>query len=293
MRFRGTLPISFISFRAGQTDMALQIGDALRNGFDDLLSEDGALVTGVFLLFLLANQFASATFTRALFDSFGPSGGPPGAGAGVSNLVGPFSLDLALPIAAVLAVVFMLVGQLVRFWGIRLFAGPDEIRSDDARERAVMAVVLGGGVAVGLFALSMSSNVLGQVFTPVLAGIAGLAAGILSLVLNVVLVYLRQAIALYDGGYADTVKHSLARFMDAPAQILVLLFVLFLVGIVAAIPAVTSVLSVVFPQSVRLPDRSLLQIASIVLQAPVSAFSLAVVTNAYVQVRAAAAGDAV
>lgn len=271
--------------------MALQIGDALRNGFDDLLSEDGVLVTGVFLLFLLANQFASATFTRALFSSFGPSGGPPGAGAGGSSLVGPFSLDLALPIAAVLAVVFMLVGQLVRFWGIRLFAGPDEIRSDDARERAVMAVVLGGGVAVGLFALSMSSNVLGQVFSPILAGIAGLAAGVLSLVLNVVLVYLRQAIALYDGGYVDTVTHSLARFMDAPAQILVLLFVLFLVGIVAAIPAVASVLSVVFPGTVGLPDRSLLQIASVVLQAPVSAFSLAVVTDAYVQVRASESED--
>ncbi|WP_424003037.1 hypothetical protein ACOZ4I_03395 [Haloarcula salina] len=266
--------------------MALQIGDALRNGLDDLLSENGVLVTGVFLLFSLANQFASASFTRALFDSFGPSGGPPGGGAGVASFVGPFSLDLALPVAAVLVVVFMLVGQLVRFWAIRLFAGPDEIRSDDARERAVMAVVLGGGVAVGLFALSMSSNVLGQAFSPVLAGIAGLAAGILSLVLNVVLVYLRQAIALNDGGYVDTVKHSLARFLDAPAQILVLLFLLFLVGLLAAIPAIASVLSVVFPQAIDLPSRSLLQVASIVLQAPVTAFNLAVITDAYVQVRA-------
>jgi len=274
--------------------MALQIGDALRSGVDTLLSEDGLLITGVFLLFNLGNTVASSTLMRALFDEVMNMGGPAGpggsAGAGapgfsVSDLTGPFSLDIAMPVAAVLVLLFLIIGQLVKFWGIRLFAEPQEIMDENTSDRAVMAVVLGGGVAVLTFAVSMSSNALNVSGRPLLGGLAGLLSGLLSLIIGLAFVYLLQSIALYDGGYVETLKHCVARFMDAPAQIIVLLFILLLLSIIPGIPSTASVISVVLPGSFDLPSQSILQVASMVLNAPVQAFSLAVITDAYLQVR--------
>ncbi|KOX94531.1 hypothetical protein [Haloarcula rubripromontorii] len=275
--------------------MALQIGDALRSGFDTLLSEDGLLVTGVFLLFNLGNTVANSSFTEALFDEVLDMGGPAGpggsAGAGapgfsVSDFTGPFSLDIAVPVAVVMVLLFLVVGQLVKFWGIRLFAEPQEIMEHSTSDRAVMAVVLGGGVAVLTFAASMSSTALNASGRPLLGGLAGLLGGLLSLIVGLAFVYLLQSIALYDGGYVATLKHCVARFMDAPAQIIVILFLLLLLGIIPGIPSTASVISVFLPGSFDLPSQSVLQVASMVLNAPVQAFSLAVITDAYLQVRA-------
>ncbi|WP_336337746.1 hypothetical protein [Haloarcula brevis] len=280
--------------------MALQISDALRSGLDTLLSEDGLLVTGVFLLFNLGNTVANSSFTEALFDEVMNMGGPAGpgsaAGAGapvfsVSDFTGPFSLDIALPVAVVMVLLFLVVGQLVKFWGIRLFTEPQEIMEPRTSDRAVMAVVLGGGVAVLTFAVSMSSTALNVGGRPLLGGLAGLLGGLLSLIVGLAFVYLLQSIALYDGGYVATLKHCVARFMDAPAQIIVLLFLLFLLGIIPGIPSTASIISVFLPGSFDLPSQSVLQVASMVLNAPVQAFSLAVITDAYLQVRADRADD--
>lgn len=275
--------------------MALQISDALRSGIDTLLSEDGLLITGVFLLFNLGNTVASSTFTEALFDDVIDMGGPGGpggsAGAGapgfsMADFTGPFSLDVAVPVAIAMVLLLLVIGQLIKFWGIRLFAEPQEIMDENTSERAVMAVVLGGGVAVLTFAASMSSTALNVSGRPLLGGLAGLVSGLLSLIVGLAFVYLLQSIALYDGGYVDTLKHSVARFMDAPAQIIVLLFILFLLGLIPAIPTMASVVSMVLPGAFDLPSQSILQVTSMVLNAPVKAFSLAVITDAYLQVRA-------
>ncbi|WP_434530411.1 hypothetical protein ACODNH_13320 [Haloarcula sp. NS06] len=74
--------------------------------------------------------------------------------------------------------------------------------------------------------------------------------------------------------------------MDAPAQIIVLLFLLALLGIIPGIPSTASVVSMVLPGTFNLPSQSVLQVVSMVLNAPVQAFSLAVITDAYLQVRA-------
>jgi len=275
--------------------MALQISDALRSGIDTLLSEDGLLITGVFLLFNLGNTVASSTFTEALFDDVIDMGGPGGpggsAGAGapgfsMADFTGPFSLDVAVPVAIAMVLLFLVIGQLIKFWGIRLFAEPQEIMDENTSERAVMAVALGGGVAVLTFAASMSSTALNVSGRPLLGGLAGLVSGLLSLIVGLAFVYLLQSIALYDGGYVDTLKHSVARFTDAPAQIIVLLFILFLLGLIPAIPTMASVVSMVLPGAFDLPSQSILQVTSMVLNAPVKAFSLAVITDAYLQVRA-------
>jgi len=275
--------------------MALHTGDALRRGIDDVTSESGLLVMGVFLLYNLGNTVASSSLMEVLFDELMPQGTPSGAGGpagagspgfSMADFVGPFSLDLAAPVAVVLLLVFLVFGQLVKFWGIRLFAEQSEIRSDNASERAVMAAVLGGGIAIVMFAISMSSTFFQLNGQAILSLVASIGSVLASLVVGLALVYLLQAIALYDGGYVQTIKHCVARFMDAPAQIIVLLFILFLLGIIPGIPSTASVISVVLPGSFDLPSQSVLQVASMVLNAPVQAFSLAVITDAYVQVRA-------
>ncbi|WP_058997420.1 hypothetical protein [Haloarcula sp. CBA1127] len=275
--------------------MALQIGDALRRGIDDVTSESGLLVMGVFLLYNLGNTVASSSVMEVLFDELmaqgNPSGagGPAGAGSpgfSMADFVGPFSLDLAAPVAVVLLLVFLVLGQLVKFWGIRLFADQSEIRSDNASERAVMAVVLGGSIAIVMFAISMSSTFFQLNGQALLSLAASLGSVLASLVVGLALVYLLQAIALFDGGYVATLKHSVARFMDAPAQIIVLLFLLALLGIIPGIPSTASIISVFLPGTFNLPSQSVLQVVSMVLNAPVQAFSLAVITDAYLQVRA-------
>ncbi|GGK69573.1 MULTISPECIES: hypothetical protein [Haloarcula] len=275
--------------------MALHIGDALRRGIDDITGENGLLVMGVFLLYNLGNTVASSSVMEVLFDELmaqgNPSGagGPAGAGSpgfSMADFVGPFSLDLAAPVAVVLLLVFLVLGQLVKFWGIRLFADQSEIRSDNASERAVMAVVLGGGIAIVTFAISMSSTFFQLNGQALLSLAASLGSVLASLVVGLALVYLLQAIALFDGGYVQTIKHCVARFMDAPAQIIVLLFILALLGIIPGIPSTASVISVFLPGSFDLPSQSVLQVASMVLNAPVQTFSLAVITDAYIQVRA-------
>lgn len=275
--------------------MALQISDALRSGIDTLLSEDGLLITGVFLLFNLGNTVANSSFTAALFDEVMDMGAPAGpggsAGAGapgfsMADFTGPFSLDVAVPVAVAMVLLFLVIGQLIKFWGIRLFAEPQETMDKNTSDRAVMAVLLGGGVAVLTFAVSMSSTALNVSGRPLLGGLAGLVGALLSLILGLAFVYLLQSIALYDGGYVETLKHCVARFMDAPAQIIVLLFVLLLLGIIPGIPSTASIISVILPGSFDLPSQSILQVASMVLNAPVQAFSLAVITDAYLQVRA-------
>ncbi len=60
--------------------MALHTGDALRRGIDDVTSESGLLVMGVFLLYNLGNTVASSSLMEVLFDELMAQGAPSGAG---------------------------------------------------------------------------------------------------------------------------------------------------------------------------------------------------------------------
>jgi len=267
--------------------MSLDISDALHSGIDAVRSEDGLLVGAVFLLYslgslvvneslaaeLLALVFESGVYTaeqRAAIESFG----------GAS----PFALGIGLPATAVLVVVVALAGELVRYWAIRTFAGPAETATDALGDRAVMAVVLGGTVALTTLVFQSVLPVVGQlggVATTLAGSIVGPLAG---LVLVTVFVYLRQEIALDDGGYGATVRHSVARFLEDPVSTIVLLVVLGLFGLVGSIPGLltgvlganTSVLTVVS------------RLLSAVLGTVFQVLGIAVVTDAYLQVRTSA-----
>ncbi|WP_262180928.1 hypothetical protein [Haloarcula laminariae] len=270
--------------------MSLDIGDALRSGIDDLTGEDGLLVGSVFLLYslgslvadeslsaeLLTLVFESGAYTaeqRAMVDSFGGS---------------PFALGVGLPAAVVLVVLVALAGELVRYWAIRSFAGPAETETDAFGDRAVMAVGLGGAVALTTLLFQSVLPVVGQlggVATTLVGSIVGPLAG---LVLLTVFVYLRQEIALNDGGYGETVRNSFARFMDDPASIVILLVVLGLFGLVGGLPSLVAGLAGGDAAVAGLPVTVLTRLLSTVLGAVFQTLGIAVVTDAYLQVRTSA-----
>lgn len=276
--------------------MSLDIGTALRRGFDDLTSETGLLVGAVVLLYNLGALVANESLGAALLELVFERGGyTEQQRAAVESFGGgtPFALDVGLPVIVAMVVVVALVGELVRFWGIRLFAGPAETATDDPTARAPMAVLLGGAVAVSLLAFQQVLPVAGQLGGPATTIVGSIVGPIGGLILLTVFVYLRQEIALADGGYGATVQNSLARFMDDPVSITVLLVILGIVGFVAGAP--TFVLTFL-GGSVSVAGVSgtvFARLLSTVFGALVQTLGIAVVTDAYVQVRASARESAV
>ncbi|WP_254279193.1 hypothetical protein [Haloarcula marina] len=271
--------------------MSLDIGAALRRGFDDLTSETGLLVVAVLVLYNLGNLVATQSFSSELLDIVFESGAYTEAqqqaiASFAANF--PFALDFGIALATVLVLLFVLAGELVRFWAIRSFAGPSETAVGSAAERAGMVLVLGGGVAVLLFVLGSVAPTLGQIYGPLGSILGSLLGFVGSLVLLTVFVYLRQEIALNDGGYGETVRNSFARFMDDPASIIVLLVVLGLFGLVASVPTFLSAFLGPGPVA-GVSGPVLLSVVSTVLNAVFQALGIAAVTAAYLQVRASAA----
>lgn len=270
--------------------MSLDIGDALRSGVDDLVSETGLLVGGVVLLYSLGALVANETFGDALLTLLFESGAYSTAQREAIQSFGggtPFSLGLGVVVAAALAVMVTVLGELVRFWAIRQFAGPGETKLP-ASDRAAMALLLGGTVAVLLLFFQQVLPIVGQLASTAVGLVGSIVGPIGGLVLLTVFVYLRQEIALDDGGVLETVRRSLARFMDDPVSIIVLMFVLGIAGFAASVPTFAIGFlggsSSVGGLSLTVVSRLLSTLLGVVFQT----LGIAVVTDAYVQVRASA-----
>jgi hypothetical protein len=146
-----------------------------------------------------------------------------------------------------------------------------------------MMLVLGGGVALLQVFFSSVLPIAGQLGGLATTLIGSFLGPVVSLVILAVFVYLRQEIALNDGGYATTVKRSFARFMDDPASILAVLLILGIVGVIGSLPG-TIIGFVGGGTTITLAGRLL----STVLRTVTGLLGIAVVTDAYIQVRAAA-----
>lgn len=269
--------------------MALDIGDALRSGIDDLTSETGLLVGAVVLLYslgaLVVNQSLGAALLNLMFER-GVYGTAEREAIQSFSGGSPFSLGIDLAVAGVLAVIITLLGELVRFWAIRQFAGPEETKLP-ASDRAAMAAVLGGAVAVLLLFFQQVLPIVGQLGGTVMGLVGSIVGPIGGIVLLTVFVYLRQEIALDDGGYGATVRRSLARFMDEPT-VLVLLLVLGIVGILGSAPT----FAIGFlGRSMSVGGISVTvisQLLSVLLNTVFVTLGIAAITDAYLQVRASA-----
>jgi len=277
--------------------MSLDVGQALRSGIDDLTSETGVLVGAVFLLYSLAslvvNQSLAAELLERVFATYTPEQREAIESFGGGATSTPFALDIGLPIVVVLVVLVALVGELVRYWAIRSFAGPDETATPEFGDRAVMAAVLGGGVALAVLLFQSVLPTVGQLGGLATTLIGSIVGPVVGLVLVTVFVYLRQEIALSDGGYAATVRQSFARFMDDPVSIIVLLVVLGILGLLGGIPGVVVTFTVGTGSVAGLPLAAVSGVFSTVLSTVFQILGIAAVTDAYVQVRTSAAESAV
>jgi len=231
-------------------------------------------------VFNLAFGTVSASFRQQLVVTFfepGPSGRPP------VRIQSPVDLEaLALDLPAALLAVFVPVGivanEMIRFWGIRLFA---EEEGESLGDRLPVLLVAAGGVALLLFTLRGLLPLLwvqGEVSTFTLAS---QLLGIAALAVTVATVYLRQAVALTDADVGGVVRTALQSLCTAP---LAILGVLAVVAVPRAVAGISTPIALIagLAQSGVLPW---LQSGSLVLVAVVETLAIAAVTDAYLQVR--------
>jgi len=182
----------------------------------------------------------------------------------------PFSVLVALTVAAVVA------HEAVRFWAIQQFA---ERPVPTVQERARTLLAVGGGVALFVYGVRQALLVFwyGPGFEMGIQSPRFISVAVAPILL--VTVYLQQAIALTTAGPAETVRDSVARFRDAPGPIFGLLLVLAVLGQLTTVPGV-----VLSPLRVGTTPWLLNELVARVLSAALGTFSVATITDAYLQV---------
>ena len=247
--------------------MSLDVGQALRDGIEDLTSERGILFVAVFVIFGLANtvvsQSLSLAITRSVASSLGVSAAAmqqQGGFGGASNALG---IEIPLAVAGVLTLLLAVVGIALRIVAIRSFAfeGPSPLPSS-ATEDLVPTVLTAIGASILMYVALF--------FGFLLLIIPGL-------VLAVLFFFVMQEIALNDSGVVESIKNSIDLVGDNLGGVIVLIVVTFVLGIVITIPLGAASLGL--PGSISAALTTLLgQIASV--------FGIAVVTSAYQQAMA-------
>ncbi|WP_299266475.1 hypothetical protein [Halorientalis sp.] len=258
--------------------MSLDIRQALQAGYEDLTSEAGLNVFSVLLVFNVAYDAVSQSFRQQLLV----------ATRGVQTRVGfppPYNVDMLafefpLSVLVALIVAAVVAQEAVRFWAIQQFA---DISAPTLKERARVLLAVGGGVALFVYGVRQVVPVvwdgpdLGMgIRSPLVAAVA--AAPIL-----LVTVYLRQEIALTAAGPTETMRNSVARFRKAPVQIFGLLLLFAVLGFLPRLPTVV-VTRVVTVRYGSMPSL-ILELLHSTLFVALSTFSIAAITDAYLQVR--------
>jgi len=257
--------------------MSLDLRGAFEQGFEDLTSTAGLNVLSALVVFNIAygSVIASLRQQLAVFIRGGEQ---------VRFATPPIDLDvllLDLPIAvlAVVTIVAVVAGEVIRFWAIQLFA---DVSGPDLSERFAVLLSVGSGFALVVLGLRELLPLFWVTdgFRTVIVATQGAVVAAASLLL--VAVYLRQEIALNDGGPTETVRNAVARFRDAPGRIFLVLVVLWLLGRVVVVPGMLVAITIqpVTDSAVGL----LLSGLAVVLWAVATTFSIAVVTDAYLQV---------
>ncbi|MFC6974103.1 hypothetical protein ACFQL1_04540 [Halomicroarcula sp. GCM10025709] len=247
--------------------MSLEVGQALRDGIDDLTSERGLLFVAVFVLFGLLNTVVSQSLSLAINRSIASALDVPasamqqqGGFGGASNALG---LELPIAVAAALTVLLWALGTALRVVAIRSFAfeGPSPLPSA-ATDNLVPTVLTALGASVVM---------------TVLLAIGFLLLVIPGLVLAVLFFFVMQEVALNDSGVVESLKNSIDLVGDNIGGVVALIIVTFALGAVITLPLGAASLGL--PGSISSALTTLLgQIASV--------FGIAVVTSAYQQAMA-------
>jgi hypothetical protein len=249
--------------------MAIDIDEVVNDSLQDVASLRAVPVcVALFVIGLGTTVVSQSTLLYGVGWVLQVTNAPPDIAADITtNLLArfPFALDLGIGPILGLVVGIALVNEFVRLVAIRMFASEMDVPFpvSDVREdlggAAKQALLLGG--TVGILA---SLPVIGFVLGPVL---------------NLVFVYLRQEIALGDGGFAATIKRSLTLFLEDPLKIILILAGLGLANNFAV-------------QSVASGDPTglwalLLNLVTLLVWTVFAVLGIAIVTRAYDQVDAA------
>jgi hypothetical protein len=258
--------------------VSLDIRQALQAGYDGLTSTAGYNVFSVLLVFYIAYDAVRQSFRQQLLATV------PGVQS-LSGFTPPFGIDmlafeLPLSVLVALTVAAIVSHEAVRFWTIQQFA---DISVPRLQERAHTLLVVGGGVALFVYGVRQALLVFwyGPGFEMGIRSPLFVSVAVAPILL--VTVYLSQEIALTAAGPTEAVRNSLARFRKAPVPIFGLLLLLTVLAQLATLPIV-----LLSPVQVGTTPWLLNELLTRVLSAALSTFSIAAITDAYLQVRGGA-----
>jgi hypothetical protein len=243
--------------------MSLQIGNALRDGFDRTVSANGLILMGVFLVFSAGNVIVSQSTSLAIqeyLQQFSVQSVQQPGMTGFGATESMFAVALPLPVVLVLTLLTVFVAEGLRIVGIRMFA-PDETLSPTAQSvqdglpLAVLNGVVAGIIATVLTYLGLVLFVLPGVF------------------IALSFFFVRQEIALENKNFINALQDGWVMTRGERVELFGLGAIIFLISLVANSPA-----TVLFFLS---PAVALL--LGTVTSAVTTVFGIAVVTRAYQQ----------
>jgi hypothetical protein len=235
--------------------MSLQIGPALRAGATQLCSRTGAILLAGYLVLMAAFLTASNTLVAALYRQIGLS-------EGATAL--PLVLDIPPSVAAGAYLAGIVAAAYHSLVAVRTFvAGARGSFPAGAFTRNVplgMANVLVGGIAYGL-----------------LVAIGSVALVVPGVVAYVAFVFMLPYVAVEDRNFVGALRGSYR--LSKGHWLLLFVLVVIVVSMASLLGGVAGLLS-----ALLLPPM-LAQLAIVVVQAPASLYTLAVVAAAFNQLR--------
>lgn len=241
--------------------MALDVGAALRDGFERTVARSGLALIAVFAVIRLATAVTTDTFARINYRIVRESGAPvpPAFEEFLAGMATPFSLPVGIGGAIALSLAVALLAEAVRIVGVRtLVSDETETIPTEYVRRNIGFATLNGFV--------------GGIVVLVLVGVGTVLLVVPGLFLAVSFFFVRQVIAVEDENFVAAMAESwrltagdrLALF--ALAAIVVV--VAFLVSVAGGIVAPT-------PVGARVIDAA--------IGAATAVFGMAVAARAYVQ----------
>ncbi|MDS0261016.1 hypothetical protein NDI56_16570 [Haloarcula sp. S1CR25-12] len=254
--------------------MSLDIRRALQAGYDGLTSTAGYNVFSVLLVFYVAYDAVSQSFRQQLLATV--PGIQPSPGFTPPFDIDMLAFELPLSVLVALTVAAVVSHEAVRFWAIQQFA---ESPAPTLQKRARVLLAVGGGVALFVYGVRQALLMFwyGPGFEMGIRSPLFVSVAVAPILL--VTVYLRQEVALTAAGPTETVRNSLARFRKAPVPIFGLLLLLTVLALLTSLPSV-----LLSPLQVGATLWLLNELLSRVLFAALSTFTIATITEAYLQV---------
>lgn len=251
--------------------MALDIGEAFREGYERTVALPGLAVAALLFVLMLVNAVVTQSLTVRAVEAFRArfaGRGPPDARRSMEEAIAmvqqetPLAVDLTLGEAAAAVLLVAVLAETVYIVAVRLFASDDPDR-------------LAGGATRRLGRATLHGVVAGAV-TWLLVGVGLLFLIVPGVFLAVSLFFVRQEVALDDRGFAGALSGSWA--LTEGDRIEVFGLALVLVVLVSLAGFVGELFGVVSPLAG--------DVVSAAVRAVVVAFSVAVATSAYRQLRA-------